>query len=85
MIRIRTESGDFVEVEQPLKHVEITDKEGNVAMVFTLEDCRGMPYVSVIHPGHPDDMKSYSRKFGVKFSEKVQGEWPGLTETKVSA
>jgi len=75
MLRVRSQSGKTIIVEEPLKFIEILDGDGNVAMVFYKEDIMDSEAVTCIAP-EDDEATSYSKMYGVKWSKKIHGTWP---------
>ena len=74
MIRVRAQSGKIINIEEPLKYVEILDASDNVAMVFYTEVMHGGKLVSVVTPDVVDEASTYSKMYGVEWTNSVQGE-----------
>ena len=76
MIRVRTQSGKIIDVEEPLRYVEILDGSGDVSMVFYPECLHDGNYVTVVTPDDKHDAATYSKVYGVKFSKDVKTPFP---------
>lgn len=74
MIRVRAQSGKIIDIEEPLKYVEILDSSNNVAMVFYTEVMHGGKLVSVVTPDVVDEATTYSKMYGVQWTDSVTGE-----------
>ena len=85
MLRVRTASGKGIEVDEPLKYVEILDKNENVAMVFYKEKFGNDEVVNIVHPGMDDDMALYSQMFKVKWTDVMKGDWPEVEPMELSS
>jgi hypothetical protein len=84
MLRVRTNTGKVIDVEEPLKYVEILDKSGNVAMLFYMENVMGDERVNVIYPGMDEETNLYSEIYKVKWSDSVKGDWIPPEPAKVT-
>jgi len=76
MIRVRTRGGQVIDVEEPLKFVEILDKSGNVAMMLHMKDSTQRQAVEVVYPGMDDATNLYSKMFGVEWSKNTHIPFP---------
>ena len=85
MIRVRTKTGQIIDVEEPLEYVEILDKSGNVALVFFKEEVMDDERVNIIYPGMEEDTDLYSKLYDVEWSKNVKCKWlPVPEQTKVA-
>jgi hypothetical protein len=76
MLRVRSQSGKTIVVEEPLRYVEILDGEGNLAMVFYRDDIDGAKAVSIITPDLEEEAEAYSKMYNVKWTGELKGRWP---------
>jgi hypothetical protein len=76
MLRVRTQSGKIIDVEEPLRYVEILDGSGDVSMVFYAESLHDGNYVTVVTPDDTHDAALYSSMYKVQFSKDVKTPFP---------
>jgi len=84
MLRVRSQSGKTIVVEEPLKYVEILDGNGDVAMVFFREKMGEHDSVAVWTPDLEEEADIYSKMYGVKWTGSIKGRWPKAEPLKVN-
>tara|TARA_B100000035_G_scaffold288148_1_gene273581 strand:- start:80 stop:337 length:258 start_codon:yes stop_codon:yes gene_type:complete len=75
MLRVRSQSGKTIVVEEPLHYVEILDGNGDVSMVFYRDDMEDTKAVAIITPDFEEECESYSKLYKVKWSSELRGRW----------
>lgn len=74
MLRLRSQSGKTVTMDEPLMYVEVLDSEDNIAMVFHREKIAGADAVNLITP-ESESAGSYSKLYGVQWSSNLRTDW----------
>ena len=74
MLRLRSESGKTITMNEPLVYVEVLDSKEDVAMVFHKDRIGNSDTVNLITK-ESEGANTYSKIYGVDWSKNLKTDW----------